>query len=517
MEKVKKETYIAPGIYDSDEHIEKVVYKMFSPDNAYTKFDFQNGKPKMSAIFTTSSIDMAKKYYQEIKKISNNPDWLKDIYGDKPLRMGRTIDDHDFPRIAITYSIQENEENASDTQNEMIEIINDYNTYYETSWSIQDIDRYNGDINNRIARKKGEFKSFGNHIDLVIVVDRLLTGFDAPTIQTLFVDRNLSYANLIQAFSRTNRTYPEKEKGMIVTYRYPATMEENVEEATVLYSQEREKSTLIYPDYGESKKRFSKAYQAFKQFKIVETDTDEHSPIETKVDYVKSYQELNNAYEALVTYNEYNEEFTYDKNNLQAKVDIIQENRGIYQTIKGSIEKEPPTDDLNLEGINFYTDSSAKKYDIDSAYINKLLDSYAPNSQDIREDIEKALSKLNKPEVVKEVYRVILNDIDNGVIDAEEDILTVKRRYFTNTHNQNVKQFSNEWFVSKDELYTSALQYEIGMQEIPNIKGISDSRRFDEYKVVHPEAVPLSYFPKMRRAWGSTLDEIIMPLNEELK
>lgn len=55
------------------------------------------------------------------------------------------------------------------------------------------------------------------------------------------------------------------------------------------------------------------------------------------------------------------------------------------------------------------------------------------------------------------------------------------------------------------------------MQEIPNIKGISDSRRFDEYKVVHPEAVPLSYFPKMRRAWGSTLDEIIMPLNDELK
>lgn len=73
-----------------------------------------------------------------------------------------------------------------------------------------------------MARKKAEFKEFGKQVDLVIVVDRLLTGFDAPTVQTLFVNRNLTYANLIQAFSRTNRTYPKKEKGLIVIFRKPA-------------------------------------------------------------------------------------------------------------------------------------------------------------------------------------------------------------------------------------------------------------------------------------------------------
>src|SRR5699024_8714436 len=279
MDDLKKESYIPPSIYSLANHVEKVVYKMFNPNDVYTKFDFKNGKPQMSAILTTSSIAMAKEYYKEIKQISNNPHWLKDIYGDKTLRTGRTIDDPDFPRIAITYSIQENEENAHETQDEMKAIINEYNEYYGTSWSIQDIERYNGDINNRLARKKGEFKQFGNQIDLVIVVDRLLTGFDAPTIQTLFVDRNLSYANLIQAFSRTNRTYPGKEKGMIVTYRYPATMEKNVEDATILYSKEREKSTLIYPNYQKSKKRFSKAYRDFKRFRVMETETDEHSPL----------------------------------------------------------------------------------------------------------------------------------------------------------------------------------------------------------------------------------------------
>src|SRR5699024_2813912 len=145
-----------------------------------------------------------------------------------PIRKGRTIDDADFPRIAITYSMQENEADSKHIQDEMKEVIKDYNDYYDTAWSIEDIDRYNGDINNRLARKRAEFKTFGKQVDLVIVVDRLLTGFDAPTIQTLFVDRNLSYANLIQAFSRTNRTYPGKSKGLIVTFRKPMTMEHNV-------------------------------------------------------------------------------------------------------------------------------------------------------------------------------------------------------------------------------------------------------------------------------------------------
>lgn len=517
MDQIKKETYLPASIYDSDEHVEKVVYKILNPNNIYTKFDFENGKPRKSAILTTSSIAMAKKYYYAIKKIQANENWLNATYSDKPLRTGQVIDDPDFPRIAITYSMQENEENAYEIQEEMKEIIADYNAYYETSWSIQEIERYNGDINNRLARKKGEFKQFGNHLDLVIVVDRLLTGFDAPAIQTLFVDRNLSYANLIQAFSRTNRTYPDKEKGMIVTYRYPATMEKNVEDATILYSREQEKSALIYPNYKKSKDRFLKAYQNFSRFEVVESAPDEHSPMETRVDYVKAYQELNNAYEALATYNEYSEEFTEGKNDLQKKVSALQENEGVYQTVKGSIQKEESNPEIDLTGIKFYGDYGVKKYDIDSAYINKLLDSYAPNNKDIRDEIEKALTKLNKSEAVKEVYRVILNDIDNGIIDSTENTNEVKERYFTRVYDGYIHQFANEWCVSEDELQTSAIQYDSGDEEIPNIKGISDSRRFDEYKENHPEAVPFHYFPKMRRAWGTLLDSTIIDLNDELK
>lgn len=518
MDGLKKESFIPSAIYESDEHINSVIYKIFNPNNLYMKFDFEEGKPTKSAILTTSSIDMAKRYYWAIKKMFSIKDWIKEVYGDIVLREGQVINDPDFPRIAITYSIQENDENSYEVQKEMKDILFDYNNYYKTSWTMEDIERYNGDINNRLARKKGEFKQFGNHIDLVIVVDRLLTGFDAPTIQTLFVDRNLSYANLIQAFSRTNRTFPGKSKGMVVTYRYPATMEKNVEDATLLYSREQEKSVLIYPDYRESKARFMNAYKEFKSFKDEQGSLSENSPLDTRIDFVKAYQELNNTYEALVTYNEYNVEFLDNKEKLQDKVNTIQENRGIYETVKGSIQPEGKNTEINLEGIKFYTEYGTKKYDIDTAYINKLLEDYEPNSKDVRDEIEIAMKKLNKSEAVKEIYRIILNDIDNGIINEKEDsLLLVKEDYFTKAYNESIKRFAAEWCVSEDELQTSAIQYEVGDSEIPNIKRINDSKRIDEYKEKHPDIIPLHYFPKMSAAWKNTLEKIIYEINNELK
>ncbi|MDT2358547.1 type I restriction endonuclease subunit R, partial [Enterococcus faecium] len=75
-----------------------------------------------------------------------------------PIREGRTMEDPDFPRIAITYSLEENSRDSSVQQEEMQKIIEEYNQYYDTSWSLADIERYNGDINNRLARKRAEFK-----------------------------------------------------------------------------------------------------------------------------------------------------------------------------------------------------------------------------------------------------------------------------------------------------------------------------------------------------------------------
>ncbi|WP_087974851.1 type I restriction endonuclease subunit R [Oceanobacillus rekensis] len=519
MDGIEQETYLDPAIYEKEEHIQQVIRKIFRPNNAYMKFNFENGRPQKSAILTTSSINMAKQYYHAIKEMTKDPEWLQNVFANQPIRTGRTMEDPDFPRIAITYSLQENDEKAAANQDEMKEIIKEYNDYYDTAWSLESIDRYNGDINNRLARKRAEFKEFGKQVDLVIVVERLLTGFDAPTVQTLFVDRNLEYANLIQAFSRTNRTYPGKEKGLIVTFRKPHTMEYNVQEATKVYSNEDEASTLIYPTYEESKKRFKKAHKKLKSVSPNIGEIDEHTAIETRVEFVKAFQEFNNAYEALVTYNEYNDDVESSK-ALQGQVKIIEESVGVYNTVKGSlieVDDGGGGEEVDFSDIEFYGENAVKIYDVDSSYIDKLLETYSANNKNIRDDIENALQKLEKKEIVKEVYRAILNAIDDEEVAADEDIFIVKRAYFTDAQNKAIVDFANTWFVDKEALHLSKVQYLVGMDPIPNISDIINSRDFEQYKAVNPDAKPLKYGPEMKRQWRKILDDAIIPLRDELR
>ena len=514
FDNIKKESFIKPTVYERDEHVEKVIRKIFRPDNAYTKFDFKNGKPQKSAILTTSSIAMAKKYYAAIKAMTAQEDWMEKEFSKYPIRTGRTMDDPDFPRIAITYSLDENDANAKDQQDEMTAIIADYNAYYNTAWSLSDIERYNGDINNRLARKKAEFKQFGKQVDLVIVVDRLLTGFDAPTVQTLFMDRTMEYAGLIQAFSRTNRTYPEKTKGLIVTFRKPFTMEKNVEEATKLYSEAKEEAGLIYPTYKESKEKFEAAYRKIREFVLTSDAVDEHTNLEARIEYVKAYQALSNAYEALVTYDDYNDEST----ELKDKVFVLEEQMGVYQTVKGSIlVEEPDGPETDLSEIEFFSGNSAKLYDIDATYIDQLLGTYYANSPDVRDEIETAMMKLNKAEIVRKVYRDILDAIDSDDVDENADIFSIKRLYFTKAKNTIIHKFAEEWAVDSDPLYSSAVQYTPGAEVTPNIGNIIDGSNFEVYKQLNPDAKRFKYPQDIKRAWRIVLDEAVIPLENELR
>lgn len=98
-------------------------------------------------------------------------------------------------------------------------------------------------------------------------------------------------------------------------------------------------------------------------------------------------------------------------------------------------------------------DTSAKEFN--PGKTKGLIDS--SNNQNFRDEIEKALQKLKKSEIVKEVYRAILNAIDTKEIDSEEDTFVVKRRFFTETYNQAIEEFANIWFVDERELHSSAI------------------------------------------------------------
>ena len=120
-------------------------------------------------------------------------------------------------------------------------------------------------------------------------------------------------------------------------------------------------------------------------------------------------------------------------------------------------------------------------------------------------------------ECVKEVYHAILNAMDAEELDENEDIFMVKRHYFTQARDKTIKEFAKEWFVSENELHSSAIQYMIGTDPIPNIGGIIDSKDYEGYKTVHPEAKPFKYAQIMKRDWRKVLDEIIVPLDDELR
>lgn len=175
---------------------------------------------KFHAIFATSSIPEAINYYSVIKDASSN------------LKVTALFD----PNIDNNGGAVYKEEGLS-------QIIKDYNARYGQNFTIPTFAKMKKDISARLAHKKPYERierEPDKQIDLLIVVDQMLTGFDSKWINTLYLDKMLEYENIIQAFSRTNRLFgPDKPFGTIKYYRRPHTMEKNIEAAVKLYSGEK--------------------------------------------------------------------------------------------------------------------------------------------------------------------------------------------------------------------------------------------------------------------------------------
>ena len=157
----------------------------------------------------------------------------------------RMFRDH-HPELKVTGLFDpsiDNNEGAVYKEDGLVELLEGYNKLYGKDYGISNHASFKRDVAARLAHKRpytGIEKKPDEQLDLLIVVDQMLTGFDSKWVNTLYLDKVLTYEHLIQAFSRTNRLFgPEKPFGTIRYYRYPHTMEKNVEEAVRLYSGER--------------------------------------------------------------------------------------------------------------------------------------------------------------------------------------------------------------------------------------------------------------------------------------
>lgn len=211
---------VSGGFYDNNpKHIEAVVRDIM------TYWENRSSGYRYNALLTThvhkrgASIPMALSYYKEFKKQNA----LREQAGLQPLK------------VAVSISLDEtNGSQMNETNSGLKEAIEDYNKMFGTSFGTDTVEEYNMDLEDRLRKSSGD----GKYLDLVIVVDRLLTGFDAPELNTLYVDRLLHGATLIQAYSRTNRIHNMNTKpfGNIVNYRWADYAEELMNDALAVYS-----------------------------------------------------------------------------------------------------------------------------------------------------------------------------------------------------------------------------------------------------------------------------------------
>ena len=211
---------IEPSFYDENPaHVREVVRDIFE------NWRNRSCDGKYNALLTThvgggrASTPMAMMYFREFQKVNSER-------RDKGMT---TL------KVAVTFSQNtSNNDTMLETNQGLYEAISAYNEEFGTTWSMEDVSAYTQDVVSRLNKTADD----GRFLDLVIVVDQLLTGFDAPELNTLYVDRTLKGAALIQAYSRTNRIADMQDKpwGHVVNYRWPAQNEKLMNRALAIYA-----------------------------------------------------------------------------------------------------------------------------------------------------------------------------------------------------------------------------------------------------------------------------------------
>ncbi|MEP3477809.1 MAG: type I restriction endonuclease subunit R [Fuerstiella sp.] len=234
-----------------------------------------------NAMFAVSSVDAAKLFYETLNKLQDG--------SDKPLKIA-TI---------FSYAANEEQDAVGDIQDESFDVsamnstakeflnaaIDDYNDYFKTSFSVDSngFQNYYRDLAKRVKSRE---------VDLLIVVGMFLTGFDAPTLNTLFVDKNLRYHGLVQAFSRTNRIYDAtKTFGNIVTFR---DLEAATIDAITLFGDSNTKNVVLEKSYKEYMEGFTDIVtgEARRGFKEVVAELEQRFPAPDEIDGEKDKKEF---------------------------------------------------------------------------------------------------------------------------------------------------------------------------------------------------------------------------------
>ena len=504
------------SLYDNETHMLQVLDVILN--KAYHKLGFQNGKGMTyEALLTTSSIQVAQKYYELLKRVKNGE---TDLVIDEKIKQVLP----DFPKFAITYSISENKEGTTVNQDKMKVSLDDYNKMFGTKYDISQIQGYNANLNKRLARKDGKFKSRNEQLDLVIVVDRLLTGFDAPCLSTIFIDRQpMGPHDLIQAFSRTNRILDRnKAYGQIVTFQAPKLFKEAVDQAVTLYSAGGT-NTSIVAEWEEIEPAFRKSLSALRVSASTPKEIENMSLKEKEV-FAKMFQNFDRLFAQLKSFTIYNDDMMEKYGITQKEYDDY---AGHYLNIMDDLKPKPDPNSKPKEDSVPDPDYELMAYShtkIDYEYIIRLIQNIVtPEKSDEGNSLEERKKKISEVKQYIEELRKenskVADIMSNIVYEIELDdnkyrgqsILNIIENAKQECIEKVVDDFCLTWYASKEEVMYAAVHYRNG--EIPNESAIKATIDFASYKRSQEKALrKFKYYEQMMSELRKIMEEEIKPL-----
>lgn len=473
------EDFVPKEQYETEEHTTAVVQDIL--DN-WVRLSMDS---KFHAIFATSSIPEAIHYYRLFKAMK--------------------------PELKVTALFDPNIDNVGNAmfkEKGLVEIISDYNKQYSQNFSIPTFPKMKKDIASRLAHKRPYERIEKNpdeQIDLLIVVDQMLTGFDSKWINTLYMDKVLHYENIIQAFSRTNRLFGnDKPFGTIKYYRYPHTMKRNIDDAVKLYSGDRPLGLFVQHLIANIKKMnrlFEDisdlfTYAGIKNFDKLPEDEESCSK------FAKDFNKFNGYLDAARIQGFRWNITSYTDDESKETVDVALDENTYLVLVLRYKELETggngPVDSVPYDLVGYITEIDTGKIDAD--YMNsrftkyiKLLNGESTSMESLAKaetELHKTFATLTQEE--QKYANIFLHDIQRGDVIVDED------KTFRDYINDYQLQATNDQVHKISEslgLLENVLREILGLNL--DESHLDDNGRFTELKKSVDKQKAMAYFEKI--------------------
>ena len=412
------------GLLDSPQRLEKIVDYILEHHKQKTKF------PDFTGMFCVSSVETLIKYYETFKakqEGKDNPLKIATIFSyaaneEDPGANGLT--DGLIPEESV---ILETTKINTYSRDKLDGFINDYNNMFGTKYSTKDSQSYYNyyqDIAKRVRQ---------GQVDILLVVNMFLTGFDSPRLNTLYVDKNLKFHGLIQAFSRTNRILNDKKsQGNIVCFR---NLKEQTDEAIALFSNKNAKETVLLESYEEYVARFNETSEKLLELTPTVSSVDQLPDENAEAEFIKMFRELLRIKNVLTSFAEFKDD------DLTINEQSFEDYKSKYLDIYDKVKKQDEGDTVSiLDEVDFELDLIHRD-EINVAYILNLLVS---------------LNKLNPEEAKKRQKEII--DLIAGEVQLRSKRKLIEEFISENLPklipNGNVlKEFESYWNEHKTNAF----------------------------------------------------------------